>query len=70
MVQRGLLRLHYRADEIEKVKEHLCTCAGCAEAYEFEGEVLERVRNKVGHLDIPAELAERIGRALDAAEKE
>ena len=55
-------------EEIELVRQHLNNCAQCAEAYEFEGSMLQCVRHKIQHLDLPSELLDRISKALDAAD--
>ena len=54
-------------EEIGLVQKHLSKCAQCAEAYEFEGSMLQCVRRKIEHLDLPSGLLDRINKALDQA---
>ena len=53
-------------DEMARVREHLETCAVCAEEYVFEANVLRVVRDKLGRIDAPRDLLDRIRRTLDA----
>ena len=55
-------------EEIELVQRHLSKCAQCAEAYDFEGSMLQCVRSKIERLDLPSGLLNRISKALDEAE--
>ena len=56
------------ADEMRLVKELLDTCQMCAMEFKFEGEVLQQVRAKLAHIDLPEELLRRVATALDEAE--
>lgn len=56
--------------EIALVKEHLERCADCAGAYQFEGNMLECVRQKVQHIALPEDLLSKINMALDEAERQ
>ncbi|MGH9362201.1 MAG: anti-sigma factor family protein [Thermoanaerobaculia bacterium] len=51
-------------EELRRVQEHLETCAECAGEYRFEESLLAEVRRKVGRIDLPAGLAERIAARL------
>lgn len=55
------------ADEMELVKKHLETCAGCASEFRFEGTVLQSLRDKLCHIDLPCDLIEKMRAALDRA---
>lgn len=48
------------AEELARVQEHLETCAECAGEYRFEESLVAEVRRKVGRIDLPAGLLERI----------
>ena len=56
-------------EEIKLVQKHLDKCTQCAEAYDFEGSMLQCVRRKIEHLDLPSELLNRISKALDEADR-
>ncbi|MCH8978927.1 MAG: zf-HC2 domain-containing protein [Armatimonadetes bacterium] len=56
-------------EEIELVQKHLNKCAQCAEAYDFEGSMLQCVRRKIERLDLPSELLGRISKALEEADR-
>ena len=57
-------------EEIELVKQHLECCAHCAGAYTFEGDMLECMKSKIKHLDVPQNLLDKINKALDDAGSE
>ncbi len=57
-------------EELQRVQEHLETCAECAGEYRFEENLLAVVRRKVGRLDLPAGLAERIAARLGPSRDE
>lgn len=56
------------AEEIASVEEHLCKCVECAEAYQFEGKMLLCIKKKVEMIALPADLMERVKKALDGCE--
>jgi hypothetical protein len=56
--------------EMELVREHLEYCARCARELEFEDSVLRQVRAKIQRLPVPADLLDRIARAIAAADDE
>ncbi len=49
------------------VEAHLATCEACASEYRFERGVLDTVRDRLAHLEVPASLKEKMRRALDSA---
>jgi anti-sigma factor (TIGR02949 family) len=55
-------------EELSRVEAHLCACVECAEAYRFEGRVLECVKAKVGKMKLPKDLHDRVIAALDECE--
>jgi anti-sigma factor (TIGR02949 family) len=57
-------------EELQRVQEHLETCAECAGEYRFEENLLAEVRRKVGRIDLPAGLAERLAARFDPSRKE
>ena len=56
------------AAEIAEVEQHLCKCLECAEAYKFEGTMLLCIKKKVTMIALPADLMERVKKALDSCE--
>lgn len=61
--------LDRRLDEAERteVEHHLATCEVCAREYRFEARVIAEVRGKLGRVDVPAGLAERVAKRLAGA---
>jgi anti-sigma factor (TIGR02949 family) len=57
------------AEEMELVRQHLETCAGCTQEFGFEASVLREVRAKIQRIDAPAGLLARIT-GLIARERE
>jgi anti-sigma factor (TIGR02949 family) len=57
-------------DEMRLVAEHLETCAMCAGAFHFERNFIDTLREKLGRLDLPPDLARRIAAQLEAARGE
>jgi anti-sigma factor (TIGR02949 family) len=55
------------AAEMTLVREHLDTCAHCAEAYEFEGSVLEDLKGKLRRIDLPESLTGKVRAVLARA---
>lgn len=56
------------AGEMQRVREHLDTCAVCASEYRFEMTVLADVRGKLARIDVPTGLRERISARLAGAQ--
>jgi len=54
------------AEESARLREHLEVCAACASGYRFEEGVLRDLRRKLRRLTMPADLRQRISRALAA----
>lgn len=52
------------AEETTLVRAHLEVCAQCAREFHFEQRVLDGVRARLARIQVPADLADRIGRAL------
>jgi len=52
------------AEEAILVRAHLEVCAQCAAEFHFEQRLLDGVRARLARIQVPADLAERIGRAL------
>ena len=52
------------AEEMELVHEHLEICAGCTSEFNFEASVLNGVREKLRHIELPSSLEARILTAL------
>lgn len=52
-------------EEIRLVEQHLDVCAICAEEYAFEASLLRNLRARILHIDIPNDLRQRVGQALD-----
>ncbi|MDX1996299.1 MAG: zf-HC2 domain-containing protein [Thermoanaerobaculia bacterium] len=61
--------LDRRLDETERteVELHLATCEVCAREYQFESRVIAEVKSKLGRVDVPAGLAERVAKRLAGA---
>ena len=55
------------AEETILVRAHLEVCAQCAAEFHFEQRLLDGVRARLARIQVPADLAERIGRALEQA---
>ena len=53
--------------EMELVKNHLEACAHCASEFKFEGDVIQSLKEKLLHIDLPCDLLEKIRSALDRA---
>lgn len=56
------------AEEMRLVREHLETCAVCAREFGYEASVLDGIRKKLDHIDLPADLIARISRKLREAD--
>ena len=55
-------------EDIQRLQDHLLECIHCAEAYKFEGKMLECVKRKIEMIALPPDLAERVRAALDQCE--
>jgi len=53
------------ADEMRMVREHLETCAVCAREFHYESSVLQEIRKKLDHIDLPADLLAKIAASLE-----
>lgn len=51
-------------DEVRLVENHLAECEACAMEYKFESSFVQEVKKKLRRLDAPAELLQRISKAL------
>ena len=51
-------------EEIDRVEEHLATCAQCASEARFERSIVEGLKTKIRHIDVPASLLEKIETVL------
>lgn len=58
------------ADEMRLVREHLETCAQCAQEYNFERRFLDDIREKVQRIDLPESLRARVAGAISRARDE
>ncbi len=56
------------ADEMRMVREHLETCAVCAREFHYEANVLQEIRRKLAHIDLPPDLLARIAMKLKDGE--
>lgn len=54
-------------EEMVLVRLHLEKCEMCATEFVFEGSVLKELRAKLAHIDLPADLLQRLSKALDDA---
>jgi anti-sigma factor (TIGR02949 family) len=52
--------------EMERVRDHLETCAQCAQEHRFEARVIAGVKAKLGRINAPDHLLKRIATALEA----
>lgn len=51
-------------DEVRLVENHLAECEACATEYKFESSFVQEVKKKLRRLDAPADLLQRISKAL------
>jgi anti-sigma factor (TIGR02949 family) len=54
------------AEEVTRVEQHLATCAQCAAEYRFEGTLLEGLKEKIRHIDVPRSAVEKVKSVLKA----
>ena len=52
------------AEEMQRVRDHLEICEGCAREFRFEESVLRGVRRKLRQIDVPANFQARLLAAL------
>jgi len=57
------------SEESERIREHLETCAVCANEYNFEASVLRSVKEKLRRLDVPSDLMEKIRRRISGGDE-
>jgi anti-sigma factor (TIGR02949 family) len=48
------------SEEMTLVREHLDTCAHCAEAYAFEQGVLDDLKGKLRRIDLPESVVSKV----------
>ena len=53
------------ADDLARLEAHLCECAHCAKAAQFEESMLDCIRMKIKRICAPKDLLDRIFGALD-----
>ncbi len=53
-------------EEIARVEKHLATCAQCAAEYRFEGTLLEGLKDKIRHIEVPQSAIEKVESILKA----
>ena len=51
-------------EETRIVEAHLEICALCATEYAFEAGMLRDVKRKLRHIEVPASLRDKVGRAI------
>lgn len=52
-------------DEIERVEQHLATCAQCASESRFEHNLLEGLKSKIRQIEVPRSALERVEAILE-----
>jgi anti-sigma factor (TIGR02949 family) len=57
------------AEEMQRVREHLDTCAYCASEYQFEAEVIKAMRVRVQRIAIAPSLRARVLTALQGEKR-
>jgi anti-sigma factor (TIGR02949 family) len=53
--------------EREKVLEHLEICASCTAEFNFESSIIEGVKRKMRHIEIPADVLSRLATTIARA---
>jgi len=53
-------------EEMRRVQAHLDTCAACTGQFQFEGQLLDRLREKLRRTSLPPDLRDKISRSIDA----
>lgn len=56
------------SEEMDCVKVHLTKCGECAEEFHFEEEVIKQLKSKLGHIDLPPDLLEKIRSAIESCD--
>jgi len=56
--------------EREKVLEHLETCASCTSEFSFESSVVEGVKRKMRHIEIPSDVLSRLTSTIARASRD
>lgn len=54
-----------RPEEMQRVRNHLETCAVCAREFGFEAAVVQQVRSKLRRIGVPQELRTRLAGMLE-----
>lgn len=54
------------AGEVTRVEQHLATCAQCAAEYRFESTLLEGLKEKIRHIEVPRSAVEKVESVLKA----
>ena len=50
--------------DMERMREHLETCAACAREFAFEASVLDGVKRKLRQIDVPGDVLARLTAAI------
>ena len=58
------------ADEVNRVEDHLKNCTTCLAEYTFENNVVQSVRDKLQHIDVPSDLFRSVKKYLRGASDE
>lgn len=53
-------------EDVERVERHLATCAQCASEYRFEGTLLQGLKERLRHIEVPRSAVERVESVLKA----
>jgi hypothetical protein len=56
--------------EREKVLEHLETCASCTAEFTFESSIIEGVKRKMRHIEIPSDVLSRLTSTIAGASRD
>ena len=56
--------------EMQLAREHLETCAACAQEYAFASSMLHELKSKIRRIDVSPHLLERLDRELARAREE
>lgn len=51
-------------DEVQRVEEHLGTCAQCAREYRFEATLLAGLKEKIRRIDVPPSVIQKVESVL------
>lgn len=54
-------------EEVARVEKHLATCAQCAREYRFESALLEGLKEKIRHIEVPRSAIKRVESVLKAS---